>query len=216
MTMNLLRAIISFPDRLKKAYKLRLFKKKANCGANLSVCPKSNISVEEGSSVTIGHDCDILGIISAKCGAGVTVGDYTTIRGESVIGAAAGISIGSHVIISNNVHIYDNNNHPTDPAKRRELCESGFYSPLWHWRNSDSAPVVIEDNVWIGERATILKGVTIGKGSVVACDSVVTHCAPPLLRTCRKPGKGRQNTSSRLTNLLDKANINVHISRSTA
>lgn len=200
--MNLLRAIISFPNRLKKAYKLHLFKKKANCGANLSVCSKSNISVEEGSSVTIGHDCDILGIISAKCGAEVTVGDYTTIRGESVIGAAAGISIGSHVIISNNVHIYDNNNHPTDPAKRRDLCESGFYSPLWHWRNSDSAPVVIEDNVWIGERATILKGVTIGKGSIVACDSVVTHCAPPLLRNGGKPGKGRQNTSSRLTNLL--------------
>jgi len=187
--IRIIRAIQSIPSEIKKSYKLRLYKKTAVCGANLTVGPKSNIHVENGSAVTIGHDCDILATISAKCGAKINIGNYTTIRGESVIGAAAGISIGSHVIISNNVHIYDNNNHPTDPAKRRELCESGFYSPLWHWRNSDSAPIVIEDNVWIGERATILKGVTIGKGSVVACDSVVTHCAPPYCVIAGNPAK---------------------------
>ena len=40
-------------------------------------------------------------------------------------------------------------------------------------------PVVIEDNVWIGERVCILSGVTIGKGAIVAANSVVTHDVPP-------------------------------------
>ena len=38
--------------------------------------------------------------------------------------------------------------------------------------------MVIEDNVWIGERSTILKGVHIGKGSIIGCDSVVTKNIP--------------------------------------
>ena len=40
-------------------------------------------------------------------------------------------------------------------------------------------PVVIEDDVWVGANVTILKGVTIGHGSVVAAGAVVTKSCPP-------------------------------------
>ena len=40
-------------------------------------------------------------------------------------------------------------------------------------------PVVVEDNVWIGERVCILSGVTVGKGAIVAANSVVTKDVPP-------------------------------------
>ena len=40
-------------------------------------------------------------------------------------------------------------------------------------------PVVIEDDVWCGANVTILKGVTIGRGSIVAAGAVVTHSFPP-------------------------------------
>lgn len=43
----------------------------------------------------------------------------------------------------------------------------------------NDAPVVIEDDVWIGANVTILKGVTIGRGSVVAAGVVVTKSCPP-------------------------------------
>lgn len=91
------------------------------------------------------------------------------------------------MIISNNVTIYDNNNHPISPIKRIEMCKSGFYSELWNWKYADSAPIKIEDNVWIGEKSTILKGVTIGKGAVIGCNSVVTKDVPPYSVACGNP-----------------------------
>lgn len=45
--------------------------------------------------------------------------------------------------------------------------------------NNYDAPVVIEDDVWCGANVTILKGVTIGRGSVVAAGAVVTKSFPP-------------------------------------
>lgn len=43
----------------------------------------------------------------------------------------------------------------------------------------NDAPVIIEDDVWTGANVTILKGVTIGRGSVVAAGAVVTKSCPP-------------------------------------
>lgn len=181
--------IRSIPSRIKSQIKLRRFKTNSIGCKDLTVCAKSNIIKDSDSTIEIGDNCDILGILLARNGSKIKVGDCTTIRYNSLIGCVNSIEIGKNVIISNNVHIYDNNNHPTDPDIREEMCKSGFYSPMWDWSLSESAPVVIEDNVWIGERATILKGVTIGKGSIVACDSVVTHCAPPYCVIAGNPAK---------------------------
>lgn len=190
--MNII-TLITFPLSLKRkikaSIKLKRFKKRAKCGVNLTVSPDADLSVENGSHIEIGNNCDILGRLIAKCNSTIKVGDFTTIRGNSVIGAACGISIGSHVIISNNVHVYDNNNHSTPSHLRIQMCESGFYSKLWHWSHSDKKEVIIEDNVWIGERSTILKGVTIGKGSIVGCDSVVTHSVPRYCIVAGNPAK---------------------------
>lgn len=43
----------------------------------------------------------------------------------------------------------------------------------------NDAPVIIEDDVWCGANVTILKGVTIGRGSVVAAGAIVTKSCPP-------------------------------------
>ena len=106
-----------------------------------------------------------------------------------MVGAVEGVEIGSHVIISNNVHIYDNNNHPTSPKVRWEMCNQGFYGDAWKWKHASAKKIVIEDGVWIGERATILKGVTIGKGSIIGCDAVVTHNIPQYCIAAGNPAK---------------------------
>jgi carbonic anhydrase/acetyltransferase-like protein (isoleucine patch superfamily) len=76
------------------------------------------------------------------------------------ISAQNSISIGKDCAISWGVTIIDDDGH-------------GFGPPPY------SAPIIIEDNVWVGCNATILKGVTIGTGSVVAAGAVVTRSCPP-------------------------------------
>jgi maltose O-acetyltransferase len=59
------------------------------------------------------------------------------------------------------------------------ILDSDFHDIKDHFADGPSKPVIIEDNVWLATRCTILKGVRIGKGSVVAAGSVVTKDVPP-------------------------------------
>lgn len=144
-------------------------------GTHIGKCAGCINSSGNKGNIRIGKMCDIDGIVMTQGDGRITVGDFTTVRYDSIVGAVDKIEIGNHVIISNRVTIYDNNNHPTDVEERKKMCESGFSSELWKWRYSVHSPIKIGDNVWIGEKSTILKGVTIGDGAIVACNSVVTH-----------------------------------------
>jgi acetyltransferase-like isoleucine patch superfamily enzyme len=72
------------------------------------------------------------------------------------------IEIGHYVFISNNVTIRDSDNH--------RILDS---------RSEPSKPIIIGDHVWIGMRAMILKGVTIGNGAVIAAGTVLTRDVLP-------------------------------------
>ena len=72
------------------------------------------------------------------------------------------ITIGNQVAIADGVLIRDSDDH--------DICYEGY---------EKTAPVVIGDHVWIGHRATILKGVTIGDGAIIAAGAVVTKDVPP-------------------------------------
>ena len=73
-----------------------------------------------------------------------------------------GIAIGDNVLIGHNV-VLATLDHNTCVSKRAELF---------------AAPIVIEDDVWIGANVTVTSGVTIGKGSIVAAGAVVTKDVP--------------------------------------
>lgn len=77
------------------------------------------------------------------------------------------ITIGDHVMFAPHVTITATG-HPLHPAARPH-------------GEQFSAPVVIEDYVWVGSNVTILPGVTIGRGSVVAAGAVVTANVPPMV-----------------------------------
>lgn len=76
----------------------------------------------------------------------------------------AGIRLGARVMVGPNA-MFITAGHPVDPADRK-LYLTG-------------APIVVEDNVWIGAGATILQGVTIGRDSVIAAGAVVADDVPP-------------------------------------
>ena len=179
----------------KLLYKKNLFKKNATFKGNIEdvrigITAFCQNMTKCRDNIVIGKCCDIDARICANGkNSYIEIGDYTTIRYRSVIGAIEKIIIGSYVIISNNVTIYDNNNHPTDPEIRKKMCKTGFYTDMWNWENSSHKPVVIKDNVWIGEGSTILKGVTIGEGAVVGCKSVVTKDVEPYTVVAGNPAR---------------------------
>lgn len=142
-------------------------------------------------SVTIGEHCTIGALFLTGCGGKITVGENTYIGPKTSIQAKESISIGKNVIIANDVVIIDNNNHPTSPEMRLKMsqCRDFLHDDLWSWNYASSAPVVIEENVWIGRDARILKGVTVGKGAIVALGAVVTHDVPEYCVVAGNPAK---------------------------
>jgi maltose O-acetyltransferase len=94
---------------------------------------------------------------------GFTIGAYSRINRDCCLDARGPLRIGDNVSISPEVTILTAFHRIDDPKFRVE-----------------SRPVVIEDFVWIGSRATILSGVKLGRGSVVAAGAVVTRDVEPL------------------------------------
>ena len=69
----------------------------------------------------------------------------------------------------------DNDSHPTS-AKLRQDHFNNVYNTnsLENLLDTNKSPIIISDDVWIGFNSTILKGVKIGKGAIVASCAVVT------------------------------------------
>lgn len=176
-------------NRLKTARKRCIFRKKAVTGERLILGPRSNCYSGKRENVAIGESCLIYGTVYAMDDGKISIGDHTCIFENSFIGSIQNVRIGSCVIISNHVKIYDNNNHPTDPQTRHDMCLKGFFGEDWSWNKAENAPVIIEDDVWIGEYASVMKGVTVGKGSVVASHSVVTKSVPPYSVVAGNPAR---------------------------
>ena len=92
----------------------------------------------------------------------IAIGSDCGLTGATLV-AAERIQIGDRVLIGANATIMDTDFHPLDPVRRRADVSAG-----------ESAPVFIEDDVFIGMNAVILKGVRLGEGCVVGAGSVVS------------------------------------------
>jgi maltose O-acetyltransferase len=107
----------------------------------------------------------------------VQIGDFTWINNNAtIIADKTSIIIGENVLIGQNVFICDSDFHGLEVENR----SNGEY---------DVAPVIIDDNVFIGANVTILKGVKIGKNSVVATGSIVSTNIPDNVVAAGIPAK---------------------------
>lgn len=77
------------------------------------------------------------------------------------------VNIGDNVKIGACVLITGTDAHPLDYLARRTFNDG-----------TKSAPIIIEDDVWVGALSNILKGVTIGARSIIGVGSVVTRSIP--------------------------------------
>lgn len=98
-------------------------------------------------------------------GNGVSLGEYSHIT------CASRIVIGNDVLTGRFVLISDNNHGDTTTA--------GIQQPPLRRKITSKEMIEIGNNVWIGDKATILGGVTIGDGAIIAANAVVTSDVPP-------------------------------------
>lgn len=115
----------------------------------------------------------------------VTIGDRVHIGSNTFISINQ-ITIGNDVTIAWGCLFYDHNSHSVEWEERKNDTFQEYQdlrssnNPILHkdWSHVKSAPIQICDKVWIGTGCTILKGVTIGEGAIVAAGSVVTKDVP--------------------------------------
>lgn len=167
------------------------------------------IRVTRAVKVVTGKDSEISwwGLTSLKSGS-VIIGDKSIIKsricfdgpnaslsigsrsyiGSSTLICYQNIKIGDDVIISWGSTIVDHDSHSLDWEHRKNDVQDW---KLGHknWDCVQVAPVVIKDRVWIGFGASVLKGVTIEEGAVVAANAVVTKDVPAYTVVAGNPAK---------------------------
>ena len=95
----------------------------------------------------------------------IRIGHNNTFSNNVAIVANESVCIGDWCLMGDQVAVFDSDFHEVDAGAR-------------HKGIGRSKAVVIEDNVWLGSRVLVLKGVTIGENSVIAAMSVVTRSVP--------------------------------------
>lgn len=104
----------------------------------------------------------------------IQIGDNCCIGEFCHITACHSIAIGSGVLTGRFVYISDNSHGDySGISLEQQLALRPILRPL-----GVKGAVSIGDDVWIGDKATILSGVTIGKGAIIAANAVVTHDVP--------------------------------------
>jgi len=194
MLQSVLKRIFYNPHRFVKKYKHNIKVGKSKLLKSFTVEFRQN---RDDLCVEIGNNCVLQNsiIFESKTGK-VTIGDHTWINGGSSIISINEVNIGSYVTIAWDVIIYDHDGTAIDTIQRQknhQIDVNDFdivkYTMNFDWSGVNSKKINIKDNAWIGFGATILKGVTIGKGSIVAAKSVVTKDVPDYCIVAGNPAK---------------------------
>lgn len=108
-------------------------------------------------------------------GDGSSFGDNGHITCINEVCIGKGVRIGRRVFITDNSHGTSQREQMDIPANKRPMMSKG--------------PVILEDNVWIGEGSFIMPGVTIGKGTIIGAGSVVTKSIPQYCVAAGNPAR---------------------------
>lgn len=141
--------------------------------------------------LVVGDNSHLSGRIVVRGDGIVRIGNNCHFHEGTYIGCLESISILDDFFAAEGIFVVDNNNHPTSPSARQQMTKSPMGTAPWLWTTPGvaSAPVVIEPCVWMGRNSYVLKGVTVGGGSIVAAAAVLARSVPPLSIVAGNPGK---------------------------
>ncbi len=130
-----------------------------------AICSHLRVRLLCAFGVTAGRCVIVRGGLVVLEGFNFTIGDNVYIGSQCTLDGSERITFGHDVVIAYGVTIVTGSHH-IGPRERR----AGPYNPR---------PIIINDGCWIGARATLLPGVTIGRGAIVGAASVVTKDVAP-------------------------------------
>jgi acetyltransferase-like isoleucine patch superfamily enzyme len=153
--------------RRVRAGLVRVRHPRARFAANCDIRAGFRLLILGDGSVHVGPRCVIDRDATFECRGSLVVGSRSVFGHHVTIGVRDSVQIGSDCLIAEMVSIRDH--------------DHGFYDTGIPMRQQVAltAPIVIEDDVWIGSKATITRGVHIGQGAIVGANAVVVHDVPP-------------------------------------
>ena len=171
----------------------------AGCGGGLQVIGPRHFKIS-GPSIHLGQDVHVMALPEAPVRLSVfeemgriEVADYTLINPGARVTSAEHITIGEGCMLAMHTSINDADWHDV---------QHRIFAP------GATAPVVLERNVWLGEGARVLKGVTIGENTVVGAGSVVSRSLPANVIAAGNPARaikplpdGEETTRADLFNM---------------
>lgn len=182
-------AILRLPRRLCR---LARFRSRASGVIPFSTQLDGDVHVSGRPRVELGAQCRLgRDVFFETVGEGViALGSNVRVNAGCFLVSYASVKIGNDCLIGEYVSIRDADHGIDGEGPMRSQAHR-------------HAPVVIEDDVWIGRGAAVLRGVRIGKGAVVGANSVVTKDVPAMTivggcpaRVIRKRGEGKAGSDS--------------------
>jgi len=142
-----------------------------------------------GCSLSIGSNSNIeASLVLERASARISIGSRTHLGGGTLLAAASSIEIGDDVLIAFEAIIMDHNSHSLKFRERQHDVRDWLQGSK-DWSTVVTAPVKISNKAWIGVRAVVLKGVSIGEGAVVGAGSIVTGDVPPWTIVAGNPAR---------------------------
>lgn len=179
-------------NRFRMAYEARtlhqLNRALKHCGVNLKL--QSRYTVVNPQYISIGDNFSSLynlrleaidSFMSDRYSPEITIGNDVIFNTDVHIGCIEKITIGNNVLLASRIYISDHSHGSVDAAE--------MHIPPAKRRLNTKGPIVIEDNVWIGEGVCILPGVTIGANAIIGANAVVTKSVPPFAVVAGIPAK---------------------------
>lgn len=162
--------------RIRKFGRLVVYK-----GQRYNIMPEAMVLFADGScreDIELGDYVTLYGTLFSQSHGKIIIGDNTRLGKGSIIRSVEKVVVGSYTAIADNVVISDNGNHPIDPDFRRRMKLDTLGGDMRLWKHSEHAPVIIGENVWVGEHSRIQRGVTIGDNAIIAAGAIVTKDVP--------------------------------------
>jgi len=144
----------------------KFFKKKGNNTKFLGL-PNFSPDYRNELKLDLDENIEIYSDVSFRGRGVISIGSFSSINSGVIFGCTGEITLGKYVLVADNVS-FRNADHRFDDLSLPMM-----------YQGEKSKKIIIEDDVWIGANAVIVKGVTISKGAIIGANAVVNKDVPP-------------------------------------